>query len=76
MSPTRTSARVVLLDEACSVLLFCGSDPAITDCSAACFLSFGDSSPMNRSTSSGLACGGALALALVLASPPMLVARS
>ncbi len=35
MSPTRTSARVVLLDEAGSVLLFCGSDPAITDGSAA-----------------------------------------
>ena len=27
----RTSARVVLLDEAGDVLLFCGSDPAITD---------------------------------------------
>ena len=27
----RTSARVVLLDEAGEVLLFCGSDPAITD---------------------------------------------
>ncbi len=27
----RTSARVVLLDEADAVLLFCGSDPAITD---------------------------------------------
>jgi 8-oxo-dGTP pyrophosphatase MutT (NUDIX family) len=30
----RTSARVVLLDEVGSVLLFCGSDPAITDGSA------------------------------------------
>ena len=27
----RTSARVVLLDESGAVLLFCGSDPAITD---------------------------------------------
>lgn len=27
----RTSARVVLLDEAGAVLLFCGSDPAVTD---------------------------------------------
>ncbi len=27
----RTSARVVLLDESGSVLLFCGSDPAVTD---------------------------------------------
>ena len=35
MSPTRTSARVVLLDEAGAVLLFCGSDPAITDGTAA-----------------------------------------
>lgn len=35
MKPTRTSARVVLLDEAGAVLLFCGSDPAITDGSAA-----------------------------------------
>jgi 8-oxo-dGTP pyrophosphatase MutT (NUDIX family) len=35
MSPTRTSARVVLLDEVGSVLLFCGSDPAITDGCAA-----------------------------------------
>ena len=35
MSPTRISARVVLLDEAGAVLLLCGSDPAITDGSAA-----------------------------------------
>ena len=28
---TRTSARVILLDEHGAVLLFCGSDPAITD---------------------------------------------
>lgn len=28
---TRTSARVILLDERGAVLLFCGSDPAITD---------------------------------------------
>lgn len=31
MSAVRTSARVVLLDEEGSVLLFCGTDPAITD---------------------------------------------
>jgi len=31
MSPTRTSSRVVLLDDEGAVLLFCGSDPAITD---------------------------------------------
>lgn len=31
MSVIRTSARVVLLDEDGAVLLFCGSDPAITD---------------------------------------------
>ena len=31
MTATRTSARVVLLDDAGAVLLFCGSDPAITD---------------------------------------------
>lgn len=35
MSPPRTSARVVLLDDAGAVLLFCGSDPAITDGTAA-----------------------------------------
>lgn len=34
MSVVRTSARVVLLDEEGSVLLFCGSDPAISDGSA------------------------------------------
>lgn len=34
VGPPRTSARVVLLDEAGRVLLFCGSDPAITDGSA------------------------------------------
>jgi 8-oxo-dGTP pyrophosphatase MutT (NUDIX family) len=34
MSERRTSARVVLLDGDGSVLLFCGSDPAITDGSA------------------------------------------
>ena len=34
MSTVRTSARVVLLDEEGSVLLLCGSDPAITDGSA------------------------------------------
>ena len=33
--PKRTSARVVLLDDQGAVLLFCGSDPAITDGSAA-----------------------------------------
>jgi 8-oxo-dGTP pyrophosphatase MutT (NUDIX family) len=32
--PPRTSSRVVLLDELGRVLLFCGSDPAITDGSA------------------------------------------
>lgn len=31
MSAARTSARVVLLDDDGAVLLFCGSDPAITD---------------------------------------------
>ena len=31
MSPRRTSARVVLLDDDGAVLLLCGSDPAITD---------------------------------------------
>ena len=31
MSATRTSARVVLLDDDGAVLLLCGSDPAITD---------------------------------------------
>ena len=31
MTGTRTSARVVLLDDDGAVLLFCGSDPAITD---------------------------------------------
>ena len=31
MPPTRTSARVVLLDDDGAVLLLCGSDPAITD---------------------------------------------
>jgi len=34
MSATRTSARVVLLDDDGAVLLLCGSDPAITDGSA------------------------------------------
>lgn len=34
VGPPRTSARVVLLDEAGRVLLLCGSDPAITDGSA------------------------------------------
>jgi len=31
MTPKRTSARVVLLDDDGAVLLLCGSDPAITD---------------------------------------------
>lgn len=31
MNPTRTSARVVLLDEHGALLLLCGSDPAIAD---------------------------------------------
>lgn len=34
MSSPRVSARVVLLDDAGAVLLFCGSDPAIADDSA------------------------------------------